>query len=188
MAADNIVTVDGSNHQSTMEGVCDKVDAGEQHKTDTVHGSEGQRLDIFKGIDEDDDEDGDGDEDEDEDTNTDDDEDEGEDQEEPVHSSPIDDYEDEDEEVQRQFEELSETRESFWIRNIKKPVYFHMSDTWWKFGRFFSERQFHNYYIAEASAICMATQIKGPNPGLKAIAKVRAQFVSISIPSVLLEH
>ncbi|RJE25204.1 hypothetical protein PHISCL_02478 [Aspergillus sclerotialis] len=123
----------------------------ERHKTDSEHSFEGQRIDNFKSIDEGEGEDGrEGeDEDEDEDENRYEDQDEGEDEEEPVHNYPIDVYEDEDEEVQHQFEELSETRKSFW---------------------------FHNYYIAEASAICVATQIKGPNPGLKAIAKVRSQI------------
>ena len=85
------------------------------------------------------------------------------------------DYGDDTPEVRRQCNEIAGLRESYWIDDFDGPVEFQKTGDKWEFGRIFSDRQFHNYYIAEASAVCIATQIEGPTPGLKAIAKIRMQ-------------
>lgn len=85
------------------------------------------------------------------------------------------DYSDDTPEVRRQCNEIAGLRESYWINDISVPVVSPETGHKWEFGRIFSERQFHDYKIAEASAVCIATQIEGPTPGLKAIAKIRMQ-------------
>ncbi|KAK2811178.1 hypothetical protein FQN50_002275 [Emmonsiellopsis sp. PD_5] len=83
--------------------------------------------------------------------------------------------ESEDEEEQ-QFDELSSHRQSFWVKDIKDPIYFDRSGTTWKADPIFHERSICEYFIPEASAICVATQVEGPNPGMKAILKIRQQI------------
>lgn len=81
----------------------------------------------------------------------------------------------EDEGALRQYNELAGARESYWIGDFTEPVRSPNTGNKWKFDTIFSECQLHEFYIAEASAVCAATQIEGPHPGLQGIAKTRMQ-------------
>jgi hypothetical protein len=87
------------------------------------------------------------------------------------------------EDEEEQFREYRDARSSFWIsdRSHSDLLGFRRSATKWQLGPIFAERVFHDYDepqeadISEASATCLATQIKGPNPGTRAILKIRKQ-------------
>lgn len=81
-----------------------------------------------------------------------------------------DDNEDED-----SFEDLLHHRESFWIDDLSGHIMFESTGTVWEPGRIFTERSIYDYFIPEASAMCVVTQIKGPSPGSKAILRIRKQ-------------
>jgi hypothetical protein len=87
------------------------------------------------------------------------------------------DEEDEEREIQ-QYDEISAARDSFWIDDIpnNKVVCFDTTGTTWKAEEIFSERQMHDGLIPEASALCVVTQFEGPNPGLKAMLRIRQQY------------
>lgn len=94
---------------------------------------------------------------------------------------PEDEEDEEDRErEQRQFREISRARGSYWIGDFRKGevVKFETTGTTWKPGRIFSERQMHEYFVAEASALCVATQVEGPDPGSKAMLRIRLQSVT----------
>ncbi|KAK2760274.1 hypothetical protein FQN54_002342 [Arachnomyces sp. PD_36] len=84
----------------------------------------------------------------------------------------------EESEVLQQFREVSRARDSFWIEDLRdnEVIRFKTTKTTWAAGTIFSERQMHDYYIPEASALCVATQVKGPNPGSKAMLRIRQQI------------
>lgn len=80
--------------------------------------------------------------------------------------------------AQESFEDLSETRESFWIDVEGKIISFTNPDTKWRLSREFTERCIREYCIPEASAMCVATQMEGPNPGLNAMVRIRKELVA----------
>ncbi|OJD14089.1 hypothetical protein AJ78_05535 [Emergomyces pasteurianus Ep9510] len=88
----------------------------------------------------------------------------------------------EEQEIQEQerYDELSMHRETYWIvKDANKIVSFtNMTNTKWKLGKTFSERVLSEDYVSEASARCVATQVEGPDPGLRAIVKIRKQSVA----------
>lgn len=86
------------------------------------------------------------------------------------------DEEDERREKQ-QFREISRARDSFWIDDFRgnEVVEFQTTGTTWEVGKIFSERQMRDCRIPEASALCVATQVEGPNPGSKAMLRIRQQ-------------
>lgn len=85
--------------------------------------------------------------------------------------------ESEDEEVKQQYREVSRARETFWIDDLRDDdvVKFETTATAWKAGKIFSERELRSYRIPEASALCVATQVEGPNRGSKAMLRIREQ-------------
>lgn len=78
--------------------------------------------------------------------------------------------------------ELYCNRESEWITDVPY-ISTNYEKMQWKLGPIFKEREIHDYdtafkaYISEASGVCIATQIKGPNPGVQGVAKIRMQYV-----------
>ncbi|KAK2803492.1 hypothetical protein FQN50_006927 [Emmonsiellopsis sp. PD_5] len=77
--------------------------------------------------------------------------------------------------------ELYRNRSSFIIPDV--PYFDNpRSGILWKFGPIFTEREtcgddpICDAYISEVGATCVATQIRGPNPGLQGIAKIRMQI------------
>ncbi|KAK2755100.1 hypothetical protein FQN54_006629 [Arachnomyces sp. PD_36] len=101
----------------------------------------------------------------------------------PVKSSKIKtprkmENEDDDRREADQYDEISEARDSFWIDDLpdNKIVYFETTDTSWKADKIFSERQMHDGVVPEASALCVVTQFQGPEPGLKAMLRIRKQI------------
>jgi hypothetical protein len=94
--------------------------------------------------------------------------------------------ESEEEEVEQQYCEVVEARSSFWIDDLRdnQVVEFrNNTETTWKAGKIFSERELRTYNIPEASALCVATQVEGPDPGSKAMLRIRKQSVSANIIS-----
>ncbi|KKZ67667.1 hypothetical protein EMCG_06727 [[Emmonsia] crescens] len=77
--------------------------------------------------------------------------------------------------VQESFEDLSERRRSFWIDVEGKIISFTNPDTKWRLSQEFTERCIREYCIPEASAMCVATQMEGPNPGLNAMVRIRKE-------------
>ena len=84
-------------------------------------------------------------------------------------------HNDQDEDALCQYNEMAGARDSYWIGDFTEPVRFPYTGNKWKFHKIFSECQLHDFYIAEASAVCVATQVEGPNPGLQGIGKIRMQ-------------
>ncbi|GBF60265.1 hypothetical protein TMEN_2682 [Trichophyton mentagrophytes] len=83
-------------------------------------------------------------------------------------------------ELEGDLRELYCNRSSFEV-----PDYTHISTSTaeWKLGPIFSEREVwdlndpvYDAYITEAAGVCVATQIKGPTPGVQGIAKIRIQI------------
>ncbi|WEW61336.1 hypothetical protein PRK78_006826 [Emydomyces testavorans] len=74
---------------------------------------------------------------------------------------------------------LYNNRKSNWIPDIK---YIRCSRSEWRLGPIFTEKEIrnldrlYNRFISEASALCVATQANGSNPGLQAIVKIRMQI------------
>lgn len=85
-------------------------------------------------------------------------------------------------ELQGDLLECYRARSSFWVPKIP-PLWEGEpgSTAQWEFGPIFSERiteamdREFNAYISEASAVCVATQVSGPNPGVQGIARIRLQ-------------
>ncbi|EZF31048.1 hypothetical protein H109_06693 [Trichophyton interdigitale MR816] len=83
-------------------------------------------------------------------------------------------------ELEGDLRELYCNRSSFEV-----PDYTHISTSTaeWKLGPISSEREVwdlndpvYDAYITEAAGVCVATQIKGPTPGVQGIAKIRIQI------------
>ncbi|PGG95297.1 hypothetical protein AJ79_10134 [Helicocarpus griseus UAMH5409] len=88
-------------------------------------------------------------------------------------------YEEEDEEAEEGFGELASHRESTYISDIDGVITFDRDPTCittWTAGPIFHERSMMDYHIPEASALCVATQVNGPEPGKKALLRIRLQI------------
>ncbi|KAK2768798.1 hypothetical protein FQN54_000654 [Arachnomyces sp. PD_36] len=88
------------------------------------------------------------------------------------------DKETREEDEEQQYREISAARSSFWVDDLGDGhvIRFKTTGTTWKAGGIFSERELRDYYIPEASALCVATQVDGPNPGSKAMLRIREQI------------
>lgn len=86
---------------------------------------------------------------------------------------------------ERQYREISQARDSYWIEDFgnDEVLKFPTTGTTWNPGKIFSERQMRDCRIPEESALCVATQVEGPNPGLKAMLRIRQQLVAASLLS-----
>lgn len=57
-------------------------------------------------------------------------------------------------------------------------------DAEWQLGPIQSERVMNHHgedfgSLTESSSLCIATQLKGPSPGMKAVMKIKIQFVTL---------
>ncbi|KAI1992530.1 hypothetical protein LOZ53_002462 [Ophidiomyces ophidiicola] len=77
--------------------------------------------------------------------------------------------------------EMYECRKSFFVDDMRY-IQSHRSKIRWDLGPIFKERVIEGHdeicgmYVSEAVAVCVATQVEGPNPGLQGIAKIRMQI------------
>lgn len=73
-------------------------------------------------------------------------------------------------------DELYCNRSSYWVPDLE---YLRTEDTEWKLGPIFTERETYDYdgihedLITEAAGVCVAVQVREPQPGLEGIAKIR---------------
>ncbi|OJD24128.1 hypothetical protein ACJ73_04509 [Blastomyces percursus] len=82
-------------------------------------------------------------------------------------------------ELKGDLDELYRSRSSYWVPNLKSV---RTGTAEWKLGPIFTERETYDddgiYHdlITEAAGVCVATQVKGPQPGIQGIAKIRMQI------------
>lgn len=89
-------------------------------------------------------------------------------------------------ELEGDLAELYRSRSSYWVPNLTSVC---TGTAEWKLGPIVTERETYNdddiYHdlITEAAGVCVAAQVKGPQPGIQGIAKIRMQSVLISCQS-----
>ncbi|KAK2802116.1 hypothetical protein FQN50_007480 [Emmonsiellopsis sp. PD_5] len=82
-------------------------------------------------------------------------------------------------ELEGDLDELYYSRSSYWVPNLKS-VWTGTAE--WKLGPIFTEREtyddddIYEDLITEAAGVCVVTQVKGPQPGIQGIAKIRTQI------------
>ena len=81
------------------------------------------------------------------------------------------------------WELFDERRSDFgWLEDFKPDdiIFSPRSRTRWRASPYFVDRVWHtlrgHYSVSEASAICVAIQIEGPNVGMRAILKSRMEY------------
>lgn len=71
------------------------------------------------------------------------------------------------------------------IFKLGEIIHMPQSDTDWEMGPIKQERDRHVEEITEASALCVATQVRGPSSGTKAVMKIKIQS---KLPASPLTH